>query len=373
MPYNNFTLTVAPRQQTNYALSAEAEGLGRVTASLPLLAKGFWDTLGAVPQPPDKATDLAPLRLAGAALFRWLFPDEVETHLRVAWDRAERLGRGLRVRLCLDAPEINALPWELLYDPRRDHFFATSISTPLVRYLDQVAQFGPLTEQKTDWPVEFLLILPAAPDLSLAQEHVAIADVIAGLPDLARLRVLDGAVTRQALSDALLEEKCAILHFSGHGAFVNGTGYVALNGSDGKPDVVDGDGFSRLLDNHHSLRLVVLNACSVGRVDRGQPFAGLGPQLARRGVPAVIAMQFPVVDQEAATFAREFYQQLCTGENAGQVDVALAHARTCCTCSTRVAQAGPPRCCTPTLPTASFSTCRSWSPTRVGPTRREPP
>jgi hypothetical protein len=54
---------------------------------------------------------------------------------------------------------------------------------------------------------------------------------------------------------------------------------------------------------------------------------GLAPQLVTAGIPAVVAMQFPITDKAAATFAREFYKRLCVGEEAGQVDVAVAYAR----------------------------------------------
>ena len=37
-------------------------------------------------------------------------------------------------------------------------------------------------------------------------------------------------------------------------------------------------------------------------------------------------MQFAVTDKAAATFAREFYKRLCAGDDAGQVDVAVAYA-----------------------------------------------
>ena len=141
------------------------------------------------------------------------------------------------------------------------------------------------------------------------------------------LTVLDGVVTRQVLSDTLLETAYHIIHFAGHGAFAHGEGFIALNLADRQADIVDAQSISRLLGNHRALRLVVLNACSTGQTNSHRAFVGLAPQLVSRGVPAVVAMQNPVDDGEAATFAHEFYQQLCTGENAGQVDVALTHAR----------------------------------------------
>ncbi len=325
MLYNNLTLTIAQRQTSGYPVQMAVEGLGRVSGILAPPPDALLRSLAAIPLRSPANPDT--LRQVGEGLFRWLFAGELETQLRVAWDRAERAGHGLRIRLSLDAPEIGALPWELLYDPVRDHLFSTSISTLLVRYLDQSNRFGGLADQGAELPLSLLLIIPETPDLDAARERGNVEEALAGLQDLIGLTVMDGGVTRQALSDALLETGYQIIHFAGHGAFAHGEGFIALNLADGQADIVDAQSVARLLGNHRALRLVVLNACSTGQTNSHRAFVGLAPQLVSRGVPGVIAMQTPVVDAEAATFAHEFYQQLCTGENAGQVDVALTHAR----------------------------------------------
>jgi hypothetical protein len=276
---------------------------------------------------PAGACDEATLRAAGEALFSWLLSGSLEDHLRLAWDRAARAGRGLRIRLSIDPPEIAAWPWELLYDPQRDHTFATAIATPLVRYLDQTSLFGAPTEQEAELPLDLLLVLPSAANLNLAEEKRLIEEAVAGLKHALHLRVLPGPVTRTALADALLLARYDIVHVSGHGAFLDGQGYVELNLPDGSPDWVDGNSLSRIFSNHPHLKLVILNVCRGGQVAEGTAFRGLAPQLVRRGIPAVVAMQYPLTDQAGLTFAREFYKQLSTGENAGQIDVAITHGR----------------------------------------------
>jgi hypothetical protein len=134
-------------------------------------------------------------------------------------------------------------------------------------------------------------------------------------------------VTRSDLADALLLGNYQCLHFGGHGGFIEGKGYLGLNEPDGAPDWLDGDALARLAVNYRATRLVLLNACDTGQTDDGKAFAGLAPQLVRSGVAAVVAMQFPIPDKAAAIFAREFYKRLCVGDEAGQVDVAVAYAR----------------------------------------------
>ncbi len=129
------------------------------------------------------------------------------------------------------------------------------------------------------------------------------------------------------LADVLLSGRYQIVHFGGHGAFDDGRGYVRLNGPAGEADWVDGQALWQLSANYRTLRLVVLNSCGSGQVDTGRAFQGLAPQMVRRGVPAVVVMQFPLADQAASIFSREFYRHLCAGEDAGQVEAAVTYAR----------------------------------------------
>jgi hypothetical protein len=231
------------------------------------------------------------------------------------------------LRLSIDAPELAAWPWELLRDSERDTVFAASVSTPVLRYYDQSDRFGALTELGAELPIELLLILPHTGDLDLAQERRNVEEVAGATEGALRVRTLDGMVTRSDLADALLLGNYQCLHFGGHGGFIEGKGYLGLNEPDGGPDWLDGDALARLAGNYRSIRLVVLNGCDTGQTDDGRAFAGLAPQVVRSGVPAVVAMQFPITDRAAATFAREFYKRLCAGAEAGQVDVAVAYAR----------------------------------------------
>ncbi len=267
------------------------------------------------------------MRAAGEALFNWLVIEPVKTHLRLAWDRAQRDGQGLRLRLCIDSAEIGAWPWEALHDPERDHAFAASASSPLVRYFDQANHLGGLAQQQAELPLNLLLVLPAAAELDLARERLSIEQVASSLATTLQVHAIDGIVTRTTLADALLAGDYDIIHFSGHGAFVDDRGYIALNLPDGEPDWINSGVLSRLALNYKSVRLVVLNVCGSARGDDGRAFQGLASQMVRYGVPAVVAMQFPITDEAATTFAQEFYKRLCAGEDAGQVDVAVTYAR----------------------------------------------
>ena len=78
-----------------------------------------------------------PLKDFGGKLYGAVFQEELRDALQRSLSLTRARGVGMRLRLRLaDTPELAELPWEFLYDPRRDRFLAQSRRTPLVRYLD---------------------------------------------------------------------------------------------------------------------------------------------------------------------------------------------------------------------------------------------
>lgn len=324
MHFADFTLAIGDRGAGGFSATGTAAGLGRASVTLPpppvALTAALNRAVGAKAAPEH-------LKKAGALLFDWAFPPSIRSQLRLVADRSERAGEGVRLRLALDPPQVAAWPWELLHDTERGITFATSAATPVVRFYDQTDRFGAAAEAGTELPIELLLVLPSTADLDLASERRNVEQVAAATEGSLRVRALQGGVTRADLADALLLGDYRILHFGGHGGFVDGRGLLGLNEPDGAPDWLDGEALARLLMNYRSIRLAVLNACDSGSTDDGRAFAGMAPQLVAAGIPAVVAMQFPITDKAAATFAREFYKRLCVGDEAGHVDVATAYAR----------------------------------------------
>jgi hypothetical protein len=80
----------------------------------------------------------------------------------------------------------------------------------------------------------------------------------------------------------------------------------------------------RLLADHRSLRLAGLNACEGARGSDRDVFSSTAAILVRRGIPAVLAMQYEITDRAAIEFARTFYEALA---DAMPVDAAVAEAR----------------------------------------------
>src|SRR5262249_17292774 len=117
-----------------------------------------------------------------------------------------------------------------------------------------------------------------------------------------------------------------ILHFIGHGGFDPTTqeGVLALADRQGKTRLLHAPELGRLLADHQRLRLVVLNACEGAKSSEMDLFSSTAARLARRGVPAVLAMQAAITDQAALQCTSTFYQVLLA---ARPVDEAVAEAR----------------------------------------------
>lgn len=79
--------------------------------------------------------------------------------------------------------------------------------------------------------------------------------------------------------------------------------------SKGGVNWVPTDEFGSVLYNA-KVRLAMLLACETARVGTQQVFSGLAPGLLLAGVPAVIGMQYVVLDDFANSFANEFYNAL---------------------------------------------------------------
>ncbi|MCB0203085.1 MAG: CHAT domain-containing protein, partial [Anaerolineae bacterium] len=80
----------------------------------------------------------------------------------------------------------------------------------------------------------------------------------------------------------------------------------------------------RLLADHWTLRLAVLNACEGARGSDHDLFSSTASILVQRGLPAVLAMQYKITDHAAVELSRAFYESLADGL---PVDAAVAEAR----------------------------------------------
>jgi len=337
LEYEDFVLSVTPSGsgEIGLATSGPLQGDSRGTSRFPFSPEE-WSRLYAVLAEEEWATPLsaAEIKIFGAKLFAALFPEPILRALERIETRLEGdAGRRLRIRLQLDVRDPEALrfaslPWELAYSLERGSFLFLGGKISLVRHLEIQRGIRPPLEGNLR-----ILIASAeprgVPSLDLESEIRAVRETINRVPQVELLEPLYRA-TAQSLRDALVQNAPVhVLHFLGHSDFdpETGEGCLLLEGAHHEKMPLPAHRLANLLRDHESLRLAVLNACWSGRAtDRTDldPFAGLASALVRDGVPAVVAMQFPVRDSAACIFSEKLYEQLA--KNAS-LDAAVAEGR----------------------------------------------
>jgi tetratricopeptide (TPR) repeat protein len=263
----------------------------------------------------------------GQRLFDALLSGDVRALYDVSRRDAEQREGGVRLKLHIKAPELAALPWEYLYDSRSGEYLCLSNLTPLVRYLDLPRSAQPL---RVVPPLRVLGVVASPSDLEPLDTGREQQRIETALRDLQReglvtLTWLPGQTWRD-LRRALSDDTWHILHFIGHGGFDPNAqeGVIALANEEGRRHLLTATQMGTLLAGHRSLRLALLNACEGARSAENDLFSSTAATLARRGIPAVLAMQEEITDRAAVEFTRAFYEELARGR---PVDAAVAEAR----------------------------------------------
>lgn len=263
----------------------------------------------------------------GRGLFESLLAGDVRTRYEMSLSEARRQGKGLRLKLRIQPSELAVLPWEFLYDAERDRYPSLSSNTPLVRYLDLPQPVEPL---RVNPPLRVLGMVtsPMGLDpLDVEHEKRLVEEAIKGLREggLLELTWLEGQTWRH-LQRAMRRGPWHIFHFVGHGGFDAATeeGALALSDDAGHMHLLRARSLAELLDDHYPLRLVFLNSCEGARGSESDAFSSTAATLVRRGVPAVVAMQYEITDGAAIEFSRDFYDALA---DSLPVDAAVTEAR----------------------------------------------
>ena len=263
----------------------------------------------------------------GRALFGALFTEDVRGLYDASRLKAMQEGKdGVRLRLRILSPKLAALPWEYLYDARQGSYLCLARTTPLVRY-PEVEQ--PITPLRVTPPLRILGMIASPSDqdvLDVEREKERMRRALKDLEahGLVQLEWLPGQTWRDLQRAMRVGGPWHIFHFIGHGGFGQGEGVLALADENGKTHLLSATQLGYLLANHTSLRLVVLNACEGARGDSHDLFSSTAATLARRGIPAVLAMQYDITDRAAVEYTRTFYESLA---DQLPVDAALGEAR----------------------------------------------
>ena len=271
-------------------------------------------------------TDIDLLKGLGDELYQALFPNQINAQFRATMAGGQANEYNVRLRLVFESPELATLPWEFLYDKQTNTFLANNTQTVLSRYID--IPLKPRDLKTASLPLKVLLVISTPSDLTRLDASGEEKLIREALGQHIETREIELDVLKTAtisnISHKLDEKHYNVFHFIGHGVFENNRGSIALVNTDGKSKLLDDERFANFFLGNSSIGLVVLNSCQGANVSSNKAFAGTAPNLVRRGIPAVVAMQYNIWDTTAKLFASEFYRKLALGL---PVDAAIQKTR----------------------------------------------
>jgi hypothetical protein len=263
------------------------------------------------------------LEVLGTHLWNLILDNDVGEFLRANIPPARAPALRVLIEFTDKAPlELRALPWEFLYDPRTGGFLSTMTELMLTRYVTYDTEGRVAIEARPGDQLRVMLVdgLPDTDEFAAQWRQLSRLkarlegpglDVIGPIPSE------DEEAIKRHLDDP--DKPVHIVHLVG-----------ICKGDPGKPKVYRGrrgDPFEepsslvdRLTTGATLPQLVILQLCDFVDGDATENFERLAPDLIRRRVPAVLALQLPArVDQaDQVGLGKKFYASLVAGKTVGQ-------------------------------------------------------
>jgi hypothetical protein len=269
----------------------------------------------------------------GTALTKALFePAELQVAFAEALASAHSQDIPLRLRLLIgaSAPELHAIRWELLNNPKDNTPLATDEMILFSRYLAS-SDWRPV-KLKGKGDLKALVVIANPSDLgnyklAAIDEAGELDRAKTGLENIPVVNLPEGSerATLNNIIQKLQAQPFDVLYLVCHGYVANGQPVLCLESEDGKMERVPGADFtSRIRELQNRPRLAVLISCQSAGKGTGDALTAIGPRLAEAGVPAVLAMQDNLSMATAEDFLPEFFAAL---QKDGQIDRALSVAR----------------------------------------------
>ncbi len=279
----------------------------------------------------------------GTALTEMLLrPGDIGPFYEHARARTQGGDHRLHMRLHISgrAPaRYHAIRWESLRDPTTGTPIAMQSNVLLSRYLSSPDWRPVPAPDKHD--LRALIVIAGPRDLQSYRPNGRELGVVNVEEELKRartaltagvreVRMLTSAATLPNIMEAL-EDGVDVLYLICHGALIDDVPLLYLETPERAVDVVDGhrlvEGLSELDRRPMVVMLCSCQSASAGTemwsTDDGE-LSALGPQLAKAGIGAVVAMQGNISMTTAQTFAPAFFTALA---QHGIVDQAMATAR----------------------------------------------
>lgn len=264
----------------------------------------------------------------GRLLFESIFHDDVGNLYRESIKTAKNKKMGLRIRLRVtNFPELVRIPWEFLYDNRTNSFLCLSNDISIVRYIELISPTKRLSVAST---LNILVIISDPSDYPILNSQLEKLNLEKALKKPINLGIIKLDFLNEPTIPKLVKKlhsfEYHIIHFIGHGIYdiKSQEGSLIFKGNNNKGAYVSGKRLATVIEKEQSLKLIILNACEGGLTSSTNVFSGVAQSLVKKGIPAVLAMQFTITDKAAIIFSEAFYSALAEGK---EIDRSLSQAR----------------------------------------------
>lgn len=253
----------------------------------------------------------------GARLFEALFSGQVLRLYDASRQQAAAQGKGLALALTIEPPELAALAWEFLYDPRSNEYLCLSPQVSLLRSIASAQDDQP---SRVTLPLRILGLVSAPDDqpaLAVEREKQRLEAALG--PLLTRGLVELEWVAGQSWPDlqrAVWLGGWHVFYFIGHGGLEadTGRGYVILASDAGESRPLSASRLARLLGRCQELRLAVLSAGQGVQVQ----FSTMATALVQQGLPAVLALDYGPTERAAVSWNESFFRSLVAARSLAQ-------------------------------------------------------
>ncbi|MGB7571951.1 MAG: tetratricopeptide repeat protein [Methanothrix sp.] len=318
MAYKDLVIQISEESKHRFVASALEDGEPMASNSFELrlndlgILERLWELENEAAKPGSTETFHIDF---GRELYHRVLVGELESYLRKQLDVIN--GESLRISLQFDdsASNLSVLPWEFLHDGvdfliARRNILISRLPSKMMRvqhpHLESILRMLVVISAPVD---------PSCAPIDAEKECDRILQAVDKLYVQHKIEVdFTDDATFETIQSYLNEKDYHIVHFAGHGKKINGQGYLVLETDDLRPQLVDNQTISDLFVDR-GIRMVVLSACES---------ADLADMLVRRGIPAVVAMQYPILESSAAGFAFAFYQAITRGK---AIDLSITEAR----------------------------------------------
>lgn len=263
------------------------------------------------------------IQLFGQRLFEALFSRSISPHYVESLEEAARQKVPLRLSLSLQAPELERVPWEVMYDPHLATYLSLAPDLQLARIVDAPAQPArPLARMRP------LRILGINTSWSSRQgdgeprprsQHQQAPKAFTALQEYGFIEWQE--IMPISWQEALEYAQAGSWHSVHIAAQVSSDGETEdasldLGGTGDPLQPIKASHIAHTLAGLSSLQVVVLTPSAAPSIDQSDGFAKAAKTLVRQGIPAVLSIPTRLNEQAADLFTQFFYEAQAQGRSA---------------------------------------------------------